>query len=305
MITYSNKLKGIALIQVLLLSAIITIFLLSVTVRVRQHIKLAEQVKARTAAVLRLHDLEVETLYLLLTEPKMQSSEAKMLLASNWNFYGAPVQLDNDTTVNILDLSALVPLNHQGLLRHLIVQSGTTPSIADKIVKEIQDSNLPGSSITPYQHQFIMGVNIPKVRNTATQHIDDLRFLPSMTPEIYKYIKPYITNFPLDGIYPLGMHKNVLSFFVAEPALTQILDLRQLNLLNPQKFELITGMTQGENVHYSPGNELRLCFTVRFDQGELSRRIDVSLFPYAQQPFVIWDYQKNYHEKNVSNECVY
>ena len=103
------KQQGIALIQVLLISAIITVFVIYLSQTARSQITIAGQLNDRTIAAVAIHDAESLILFNMLTKQTMiqrsaiDDSENSM---SNMAYYhNQPIAINEQTVVHIQDLS--------------------------------------------------------------------------------------------------------------------------------------------------------------------------------------------------------
>lgn len=110
-----NKLnqKGIALIQVLLLSAILAIMALQFTLSSRQQVRLAADFKDKISAEVALRTLESQVLMALLSLPKSPDTKTiqrQDAIGKEWNFYGEPFSVAPDTEVSIQDINGQISI---------------------------------------------------------------------------------------------------------------------------------------------------------------------------------------------------
>jgi len=104
------KVKGIALIQILILVAILSVFLLAITADVRNQIKIAQIYSDKTKAMLKLKSAESELLFELLTKNK---NDVTKLLGELLpiNFYGKMVEYSDGIFVSIQDQAGLIDIH--------------------------------------------------------------------------------------------------------------------------------------------------------------------------------------------------
>ncbi|WP_076410997.1 general secretion pathway protein GspK [Shewanella sp. UCD-KL12] len=91
--TWHAKQKGIALFQVLLITAVISIMAMQFTQTARNQISIASTIVDRVQAQSELRSAEAELLFSLITEKRQRDIHSNNSYAQNWNFYGKPFGL--------------------------------------------------------------------------------------------------------------------------------------------------------------------------------------------------------------------
>ncbi|MGI2143128.1 general secretion pathway protein GspK [Shewanella frigidimarina] len=88
-----NTQEGIALFQVLLITAVITILAIQFTQTARNQLSIASMLSDRVLALSEMKTVEAELLFSLLTEKNQKDSQSTNVYVNNWNFYGEPFKL--------------------------------------------------------------------------------------------------------------------------------------------------------------------------------------------------------------------
>lgn len=88
-----SKQKGIALFQVLLITAVITIMAIQFTQTARNQLSIASTIVDRIQAQSELRTVEAELLFSLITEKRQKDIHSNNSYAQYWNFYGKPFGL--------------------------------------------------------------------------------------------------------------------------------------------------------------------------------------------------------------------
>jgi general secretion pathway protein K len=88
-----NSQEGIALFQVLLITAVITILAIQFTQTARNQLSIASMLSDRVLALSEMKTVEAELLFSLLTEKNQKDSQSTNVYVNNWNFYGEPFKL--------------------------------------------------------------------------------------------------------------------------------------------------------------------------------------------------------------------
>ncbi|MGI2000024.1 general secretion pathway protein GspK [Shewanella frigidimarina] len=88
-----DKQQGIALFQVLLITAVISIMAIQFTQTARNQLSIASTIVDRVEAQAQLRSTETELLYSLITEKRQLDKTSANVYARKWNFYGKPFTL--------------------------------------------------------------------------------------------------------------------------------------------------------------------------------------------------------------------
>jgi general secretion pathway protein K len=110
MLTQSFQ-KGIALIQVLLLSAILSMMALHFTLSSRQQVNIANDLQDKIQAEVEMRTLESEVLFSLLTLSRNELKKSERQnnpIAVNWNFFGKPFKVGSNATVSFQDVNGML-----------------------------------------------------------------------------------------------------------------------------------------------------------------------------------------------------
>lgn len=284
------KQQGIALIQVLLLSAILAVVLLSMNHQARQHIRLASAVQQYTQANLALHSAEAEIIYNLLSNQPAVLQTPDNITGAYWNFHGKPFDYKN-LTVQIQDTSGLLSASspNSATLSRLVQQFGGTESQGREIAAALadwQDRNdqprLDGAEQADY--------SAVTVRNAPIQYLEEWLFVKGVTPELYQQLAPLITLFP-QGVN-INQQPELLwraSFSASEA--NELARARDAGELTPTVFSYITGITVDEFTRFAAGPSYRIHFTAKNGDVRLGRELTLRLTPYQKQPFDIFEYR--------------
>ena len=88
-----DKQQGIALFQVLLITAVISIMAIQFTQTARNQLSIASTIVDRVEAQAQLRSTEAELLYSLITEKRQPDKLSANVYVRKWNFYGKPFTL--------------------------------------------------------------------------------------------------------------------------------------------------------------------------------------------------------------------
>lgn len=284
------KQQGIALIQVLLLSTILAVVLLSMNHQARQHIRLATAVQQYTQANLALHSAEAEILYTLLSKQPFQLQSNKNDTGVQWNFHGKPFDFQQ-LTVQIQDTSGLLSASspHSSTLSGLVQQFSGTETQGREIAAALadwQDRNdqqrLDGAEQADYRDIT--------VRNAPIQYLEEWLFVKGVTPELYQQLAPLMSLFP-QGVNINQQPEAVWRANFPASEVNELMRAREAGELTPTLFSSITGITIDEFTRFAAGPSYRIHFTAKNADVRLGRELTLRLTPYQKQPFDIFEYR--------------
>lgn len=287
-----KKTQGIALIQVLLLSAILGVMLVSMHITARGHVNLATLAVARAEAMVALNSMEAETLISLLTSVKKKQPQSELYLPRVWHFDNQPIAVD-DGVVQIEDTSSLLSLIAPSALMPLLTGITNNQQQAEQLIASLEDwqdadneTRFGGAE----QHDYPAGV---VVRNSVIQDVSELLSVKGFTPELVEKIRPFVTMFPKKYQNTYAMSDELMAYYLDPVQLKQVLAERHADALTPERFSALTGIEQDEFVGFGVSQGLVVRFTAHRKGVKLSRQISVNLDPSAEDPLQYWDYYKN------------
>lgn len=284
----SNQ-RGIALFQVLLLSTILTVVILSMNYQAREHVKLAHAAQHYAEATLVLQSAEAELLFTMLTNSWYELEKNDSI--QGINFYGKTFGFAG-ADINIQDTSGLLNLVSPdiNLMSAFTRTYANDPALGRSITAAIADwqdrdtvKKLDGAEQADYPE----GVT---VRNGPIQYNEELRFIKGMTEELYQKLSPLVTLFPR-GVNLNQQPESVWRFYIEEPALSELIRLRDEHQLTAQNFERLSRVGVDELQRFSTGPGFRIRFTAFNSNVKLSKEMTVRLLPLRPEPIEFYEYR--------------
>ncbi|GAP74602.1 type II secretory pathway, component PulK [Pseudoalteromonas sp. SW0106-04] len=255
--------RGIALVQVLIISFVLAALGLFILQTTRSQVQVASSIQQSFELRLELEKAEAQLLHSLLTLPSRQNKSSSNELVKNWNFYGKPFKFSQHTTVTIQDLNALISINSTNInmLERLFAQLGvdghTVQTFSDSLVDwKDNDSqkSLNGAESSYYQE---LGLRGP--RNGYLQSMEEVRFIKGAENIPTKVWEKYFTVMPTTSFNPLRAPKAVLGALVGQgEKLNRLVELRKDNRLTNTDFYQITGIDGDEFISFIPGETMRV-----------------------------------------------
>ena len=165
-----KKIKGIALIQVLIITMVLTILAIFISQSVRNQVKLAIDIKSSVELELALETAEANLIQALLSQKLYVNKNGVNNIAKRWNFHNKTFNFNDSVSIKLQDLNGLLSLNMM------------SPSLATKVFKKL---NLEGHPVRTF---------LDSLKDWIDE--DDLTYLNGAEKHYYKSID---VNGPRNG----------------------------------------------------------------------------------------------------------
>jgi len=185
-----RKFKGIALVQILLLAALLSVFALSISQRAHQQVKHAQLASDQMSAVIDIQSTRSQLLFELLTKEKFNQAKQSgsgegnesIDYSGRWNFYGDTFDGTDDgrVKIKIQDQAGLIHINYldSDLLKGFVEFHSLTPSVGQQLVDRLLDwqdlDNIPRS----YGDESALNI-----RNGPVPYVEEVKQLEGSTLE--------------------------------------------------------------------------------------------------------------------------
>lgn len=315
-----SRSKGIALFQVLLITAVISILAVQFTQTARNQISVASTIVDRIEAQVILRTTESELLFNLLTENRERKPSAINRFTNSWNFHGEPFYIDIDNqelrgssskdsiSITIQDLNALVGLYQDGrpqlfskLIRSVVSEPDNdlmkqdlmpvleeSPSVLVNSLIDWQDrdSNI---RINGAESGFYNQKGMPS--NVAVQTYQEIQYVRGFNAELLRQLGPYVTIRPQSYFNPMQSPARVLSLMVSKERVAEIVRLRQLGELTTSKFSTLSGLSIDEGMSFSTSGILRIEVLIQVGEVSLKKQIELKVQPYDTLPYLEYEHK--------------
>lgn len=286
--------RGVALLQVLFLSVILSVMLISMHMKAKAALTLAQDLNDRAQAEMLLYSADNEFKFVILSQPlTLQGSENGQL---QWNLYDEPFAFAG-VNMQVQDVSGLVNLYNYNDMGRLFSYF-TDESTASQLLGQLQDwqdddgeAGINGAEQSAYPAEV-------RVRNQLMQTENEIRFLKSMTAERADLLMPWLSSAPQPYQNPLVMPNMVLEVMFGKTLADQLSRLRQNHKLDAVMLRVVLGALYSEDWVLGPSGSYRVTFTSEVNNVKLSRRYTIRLSQYQEDPFTYWEYVNQYHAEN-------
>ncbi|NOH84551.1 general secretion pathway protein GspK [Vibrio sp. 03-59-1] len=271
--------KGIALLQVLLISAIITVLALYLTLTAQQQISVAQLAADKATAELHLRSTESEVLFNLLTREESTDNQ-ELALPDGYNFYNTPFKVGKYAKVSLQDVSGLIDIHYpdETLLSNTIKNLGFDGNQAAIVVDSLLDwqdsdslSRLNGAERGDYE----LGP-----RNRLISSYSELKLVKGFTSELWDKLTPLLSSVRTKYFNPMVSPEPILKAYLNRDV-SDILELRAANKLTRSEFSQLTGEYEKEGLIFSNSKFYLLNITIEYNDVRIEKQRRIKFDPYA------------------------
>jgi len=280
---------GVALVQVLLVTAIIILLVMQLSLTASDQVKRAQALQDRSAAALYLHSREVAMLYSLLTETLVPGLESSNPYAASWNFHGEPFVVDG-LEFRLQDQSGLMRFPTSGvseferLLAVLGLGSAESRDLAGRF-GHWAGVSLPGGR-RPGDAMMRGATGDP------VQYFGELKFLAGMDDQLYRQLAELMTLYPTPGFNPMTAPEPLLRMRMPESAVEPVLQARRDGQLDQDVLWRIAGIGMDETILPSVGPGIGIRIEGEYRGVTLRRQVVVGVRPYRMTPLDHWSRER-------------
>ena len=299
--TFKSNLKpnttqtGIALVQVLIISLILSSLAIFISQAVKSQVNTVRQMQQAFELRLKLESVEAQLLQTLLTEQPYVNVNSFNPLVTKWNFYGKKFAIDDNTNVAIQDLSSLINLNiiDRRLMLSMLFKLGVDESesyiFLDSLLDWVDADDF--KRINGAESQYYKSQNVPGPRNGYIQSMAEVNFVKGAHILSDEQWSKYFSTELVSGFNPLNAPTQILSAFIkADNIVNQVIELRENNQLNMLKFYQLTGIEDDEFITFATGSRFLVKITVERGNQRVSKQFTVALNPRSVlRPIIITD----------------
>lgn len=283
--------SGIALIQVLLLTAILTVLALYITATAKSQVEQAQWINDKSIAQVEMHSAESLLLFELLTQKKKRIQESndfdsqnRIDIKAEWNFFAEPFNINQYVTASIQDESGRLQLHYPQTKR--VEKALTYLQISSDEATRIMDSLLDWQDIDSIQR--INGAEYgdyggeEHIRNGAIPSIYDIKFAANVTPAVVEFFEKNATIYKKGPFSPMNAPIELLEVLTSKTVAEQVSMLRINNQLTADVFSDLTGIIETDNVFFYTSSYMLIKLTSKVGTAEVSKSFNVHIQPYAE-----------------------
>lgn len=293
MISKARTQQGMALFQVLLIVAIISVLLLIMSASTKGHVERAQQLQEQTEQQLALHSAANYTDFVMLTNDwaDMLNQEQPIPLMNFHNYKSrlplpqrpAYAPLHYSVDVQFQNMASLIGINRADEdLKELLIFVGVPALEATAMIAELKSW-------------------LYREDRVYLQHVNELNNVPGWSSWVIDALRPYVTAkiLPLSGAWAPD---ELLPILLTSGQADTIIALRQSNQYSPSIYEEFSGQETGFGVSLYPGEEQRVTVTSPLTGEQLRRGVIYAT--HDKNPRTI-EYKRYLHEQQSTvNESI-
>lgn len=292
--------KGIALIQVLLITAVISLLALYFSQTARQQLQLAKLAQDSAEAHIALKTAQSRLLFALLTEYRDSSMGALDGISRDWNFYRHPFAMGDGVEVTIQDQNGLMAINFHDpdLLQQIFRQNnwgpGTATIISDSLLDWVDADKLTRLNGAEDQ-AYGLG---PRDGNISLK--EELQWVKGMTPSALASLSPIMTLYRRGPFNPVTAPPELLAGLIGRDRAMEIAQRRLLEGVDMKKFAEISGLDESTEMIFYPGDALEICISASLGDVRINKKLMIEVDPYTDNGI----HPVDYLEVRWQSECL-
>lgn len=289
-----HKQSGIALIQVLLISAIITILAIHFSYTARNQVAIASALEQRVKAIQLLKSAQSKIIYTLLTENKVELPSDVFPNSEPWNFYSKPFILDQTEKTKILvaiqDSNGLLSQQYIGSphwTKVLTNMGFTDNEVKEKqrIIKDWQDKDTNSTLMGDTESSVL--ANGQRYRNQAIQLPQEISWFFEQQQKL-NVIKQISTHYVIVGFNPMNAPDVLLNLFFQPTIATLIIQQREDKTLTRKQMITLLGDDYDDVImSLFLGTQFKITTQVSFGDVTLQETLEVKIQPSENFPVLI------------------
>lgn len=273
--------RGIALIQVLIISMILSILGIYILQSSKEQVALTNSIKIALEQRLKIENAEAKIINSLLSEFKIQDPNSENELVKKWNFHNKPFEFGG-ITVQIQDLNGLISLNavSKSTLQDFFLQNNIDSEKSEQFIAALLDW-IDDDDKTKYngaERDYYESENLPGPRNGLLQSVAEVFYIKNHDILSEKDWYKYFTVANVSGFNPANSPEKILkSFLKNDVKVAKLLELRDNKPLDRRVFYSETGIDSDEFLSFLTGDNLRITFVAKDKLQKTTKTFTVKL----------------------------
>ena len=277
---FYTKQSGVALLQVLLMSAVISVLALQMSYSAKDKVSIAQVIQDKVMAEVAVRTMESELLFALSTARWAKDEQHENKLAQIWNFYGSPFEYEDIGTITIQDNSGLISVFNGG-------DRSTVERAFERLLGSKHQARVARNALIDTQgfQNSTNGAGISgqffQSRQEMLRALKELG-IPSSKAEVF-------TRIPYSAYLPLQAPDESLKLWLPERQAKAVIESRQNGELTPQLFTQLTGLRKSDYMLFYPSGRFIITLKKQIGDARVQRKMFINVSPTNKsQP--IWSF---------------
>lgn len=289
--------RGVALIQVLLISTILSLFAVQINNEVQRQVEVAQNYTDGANAIAAIQTAKADTIYALFTQEHELDTNSSNNISERWNFYATPFTTQNKVDVTIRSMNgyiAFVQMDYQRL-RQLAIILGMDSRKVDVLVDSLQDwqdrDDLRRYNGAEAEDYLAQSKRPP--RNDIIQFRHELQRINGMDEKTWSTLSKWFSPLSNQTFNPYAAPVDLLEALYGKYIAQQVSEARLEGDFSIEQFSQLTGIQKSEYVNFTTGQFVELTFSATRGNQTVSDSMIIRMRPYHQVPFTIWSRQSS------------
>ncbi|MDV5035098.1 hypothetical protein [Vibrio diabolicus] len=277
---FYTKQSGVALLQVLLMSAVISVLALQMSYSAKDKVSIAQVIQDKVMAEVAVRTMESELLFALSTARWAKDEQHENKLAQIWNFYGSPFEYEDIGTITIQDNSGLISVFNGG-------ERSTVERAFERLLGSKHQARVARNALIDTQgfQSSTNGAGISgqffQSRQEMLRALKELG-IPSSKAEVF-------TRIPYSAYLPLQAPDESLKLWLPERQAKVVIESRKNGELTPQLFTQLTGLRKSDYMLFYPSGRFIITLKKQIGDARVQRKMFINVSPTNKsQP--IWSF---------------
>lgn len=277
---FYTKQSGVALLQVLLMSAVISVLALQMSYSAKDKVSIAQVIQDKVMAEVAVRTMESELLFALSTARWAKDEQHENKLAQIWNFYGSPFEYEDIGTITIQDNSGLISVFNGG-------ERSTVERAFERLLGSKHQARVARNALIDKQG-FQSSTNDTGLSGQFFQSRKEmLRALEEVGISSSK--AEVFTRIPYSAYLPLQAPDESLKLWLPERQAKAVIESRQNGELTPQLFTQLTGLRKSDYMLFYPSGRFIITLKKQIGDARVQRKMFINVSPTNKsQP--IWSF---------------
>ncbi|MCE3218258.1 MULTISPECIES: hypothetical protein [Vibrio] len=277
---FYTKQSGVALLQVLLMSAVISVLALQMSYSAKDKVSIAQVIQDKVMAEVAVRTMESELLFALSTARWAKDEQHENKLAQIWNFYGSPFEYEDIGTITIQDNSGLISVFNGG-------DRSTVERAFERLLGSKHQARVARNALIDKQG-FQSSTNDTGLSGQFFQSRKEmLRALEEVGISSSK--AEVFTRIPYSAYLPLQAPDESLKLWLPERQAKAVIESRQNGELTPQLFTQLTGLRKSDYMLFYPSGRFIITLKKQIGDARVQRKMFINVSPTNKsQP--IWSF---------------
>lgn len=285
------KQAGVALVQVLLMVAIMALIAIQFSRTATNQVNIAQDFKQRLEAELLLRTTRSRVLYQFFKLDSEQLSDKKVE-GVDWNLRDDPIFFSDHAEVKIQAISGLLSLNTAPpeMLTRLFRANGASEAKAQEIVASIGDWVDTDDSTRNYgaESRYYRSVGMGAARNGPMQDISELQFVKGMDEALFEKTKTLVSIHSSGSFNPALAPVNTVKALFSEDVAQQIINAQKQQQFTESVWRNIIGSRDLDYIDVHPRALFSVQVTVNKNDVRLRKSFELLVqTAQARDPMII------------------